>query len=160
LRKRDTGSFQSPSNNTGMDFLSSKQLPAVFHRFEQENLNISLEGRFMLKGKNLYLLPENPPCLDGLNVGKFGWYLGEFSGDRFEPSHSMATALRMDDFKKTIDFGSGSREVYSYLKGETLMLEGEKGYTAVCVDGHTLGWTKQTGDILKNLYPKGWRKMK
>jgi len=33
------------------------------------------------------------------------------------------------------------------------------GYTGILVDGYTLGWAKQTGDMLKNLYPKGWRKM-
>jgi aspartate ammonia-lyase len=34
------------------------------------------------------------------------------------------------------------------------MVEGNKGLTAVCVDGYTLGWAKQTGDMLKNLSQK------
>jgi NOL1/NOP2/fmu family ribosome biogenesis protein len=72
----------------------------------------------------------------------------------------MVTALGRSIFKRTADLDAGSREVKSYLKGETLMLEGEKGLTAVCVDGFTLGWAKQTGSMLKNMYPKGWRRLK
>ncbi len=113
----------------------------------------------MRRGKSLYLLPECPPLLRGLKVAKFGWFLGELDGGRFEPSHSMVVSLPSDTFKRILNLSSDSREVLSYLKGETLMIEGEKGYTAVCVDGFTLGWAKQMVDNLKNLYPKGWRKM-
>ncbi|HEX2924903.1 MAG TPA: SAM-dependent methyltransferase, partial [Ruminiclostridium sp.] len=63
------------------------------------------------------------------------------------------------ELKNKISFNADSREVNSYLKGETLIVSGEKGYTGVCVEDFPLGWAKQTGDMLKNLYPKGWRKM-
>lgn len=130
-----------------------------FRSFIKENLNIEIEGYFAAKGHNLYYLPESPPDLRAIKVAKFGWYLGECMRDRFEPSHSMIISLDKQDVRNVVDFSSGSREVLSYLKGETLMIEGKKGFTAVCVDGYTLGWAKQTGDMLKNLYPKGWRKM-
>jgi len=136
-----------------------EDLPEEFRRFVEENLNYLPDGVFLLKGRSLYHLPEAPPMLAGLRTAKFGWFLGTFEGSRFEPSHSFVTALEKDAFKRIIDLSSGSREVRSYLKGETLMLEGEKGLTAVCVDGITLGWAKQTGDMLKNMYPKGWRRL-
>jgi len=138
---------------------SETALPEVFRKFADNSLNITLDGSFVLKGRNIYVLPEEIPSLDGLKVAKFGWFLGEDDGSRFEPSHSMVTALGRKDVKRAIDLQSGSYEVKSYLKGETLMLEGDKGLTAICVDGYTLGWAKQTGDMVKNLYPKGWRKM-
>lgn len=131
----------------------------AFYKFAAQNLTTDIEGVFEVKGNNLYCLPLKVPDLSGIKVAKFGWYLGEFAKDKFEPSHSMAIALPREHIRKVVDFESSSREVYSYLKGETLMLEGEKGYTAITVDGYTLGWAKQTGDMLKNLYPKGWRKM-
>lgn len=134
-------------------------LPESFLKFAEENLNTSLQGIFIVKGRNIYLLPEPIPSLDGLKVAKFGWFLGEAEGGRFEPSHSLVTALKAEEVKRIISFDSTSYEVKSYLKGETLMIEGEKGLTAICVDGYTLGWAKQTGDMLKNMYPKGWRKM-
>lgn len=131
-----------------------------FYAFVQQNLNGFDEGGyFSLKGRGLYWLPEAPPVLDGLKVAKFGWFLGELSGERFEPSHSMVTALQKHQVKRVLDLPLQAPEVIRYLKGETVLLEGEKGLTAVCVDGYTLGWAKQTGDMLKNQYPKGWRKM-
>lgn len=130
-----------------------------FYAFVRENLNSEIEGVFDMKGSNLYCLPYQLPDLSGLKVAKFGWYLGEFFKDKFEPSHSMVIALAQRDLKNVMDLGRDDRMVLSYLKGETLMIEGKKGYTAICVDGYTLGWAKQTGDMLKNMYPKGWRKM-
>lgn len=136
-----------------------KEKPKEFSEFEKESLNITFEGYFSLKGDNLYFLPDAVPNLDGLKVAKFGLYLGEIKRGKFEPSHSMLLSLKKEDFKEVIEFESKSREVLSYLKGETLMLEGPKGLKAICVDGYTIGFAKQTGDMLKNLYPKGWRKM-
>jgi NOL1/NOP2/fmu family ribosome biogenesis protein len=95
----------------------------------------------------------------GIRVSKPGWLIGTFKGNRFEPSHSLALSLKRDDFKNPIDFKSDSREILSYLKGETIMIRGPKGLTAVCVDGYPVGWAKQMGEYLKNLYPSGWRKM-
>lgn len=141
------------------DVTAYEKLPAAFHRFVNENLYYFPEGVFLLKGHNLYHLPEPPPLLAGLRTAKFGWFLGTFEGDRFEPSHSMVIGLEKKAFKRTVDLRADSREVAGYLKGETLMIEGEKGWTAVCVDGITLGWAKQTGNMLKNMYPKGWRRL-
>lgn len=130
-----------------------------FYQFASDNINRSIEGFFSMKRSSLYCLPVKPPDLSDVKVAKFGWYLGDIIRGRFEPSHSFVLSLKKEDIKNTISFGSDSIEVLKYLKGETLMVEGSKGYTGVLVDGYTLGWAKQTGDMLKNLYPKGWRKM-
>jgi NOL1/NOP2/fmu family ribosome biogenesis protein len=137
----------------------SNEVLESFRNFEKENLNISLDEYFIVKGSNLYSLPVKLPDLSGVKVAKFGRYLGEAAKGRFEPSHSFILSLCRDDLKNVQDFASNSKEVISYLKGETLITEGQKGYTGILVDGYTLGWAKQTGDMLKNLYPKGWRKM-
>ncbi|HEX2945297.1 MAG TPA: RsmB/NOP family class I SAM-dependent RNA methyltransferase [Clostridia bacterium] len=139
--------------------LAYKDLPESFGEFVKENMNEMPEGVYLIKGHNLYQLPEQPPSLDSLKVAKFGWFLGTFEGNRFEPSHSIVTALGASAFKRVVDLAAGSREIRSYLKGETLIVDGEKGLTAVCVDGYTVGWAKQAGDMLKNLYPKGWRRL-
>lgn len=132
----------------------------LFEKFADGNLNINIDGYFDIKGNNLYNLPVQFPDLNGIKVAKFGWYMGEQINGRFEPSHSLVVALKKENIKNTIDLDSNSREVVSYLKGETVLIDGEKGLAAVCVDGYSLGWGKHSGDILKNLYPKGWRKMK
>lgn len=148
-------SFKDDTKET----LSYDMLPESFHAFVNDNMNRFPEGVYLVKGHNLYHLPEPLPNLDGLKVAKFGWFLGTIEGNRFEPSHSMVTALKREDLKRTVNLKADDSDVNRYLKGETLMLEGEKGLTAVCVDGWTLGWAKQTGDMLKNLYPKGWRRL-
>ena len=142
------------------DTTTYDMLPPAFHRFVEENMNCFPDGVFLLKGRHLYQLPEPPPSLAGLRTMKFGWFLGTIEGGRFEPSHSLVMALDKAAFKRTLDLEADSAEVRSYLKGETLMLKGEKGLTAVCVAGKTLGWAKQTGEMLKNMYPKGWRMLR
>lgn len=161
------GNIPGPGGVTGItgsfpyeEVTPYEKLPERFRTFVKDNLNGIPDGVYLLKGKNLYHLPEPPPLLDGLKTAKFGWFLGTFDNGRFEPSHSMVAALGMSFFKRTVNLDADSREIRSYLKGETLMLEGEKGLTAVCVDSYTLGWAKQTGDMLKNMYPKGWRRLK
>lgn len=156
LRKKDTGLRASPLIRR--DIKDVKLHPAVYD-FQNECLTTRIEGHYEVKGNNVYCLPVPYPDLSGVKVAKFGWYLGEVLRDKFEPSHSFVISLQKENLKNAMDFGSDSREILSYLKGETVMLEGKKGLTGICVDGFTLGWAKQTGDMLKNLYPKGWRKM-
>jgi len=127
--------------------------------FIENNIGLDLKGYAFQKGNNIYHLPESCPDLSGLKIAKFGWYLGEMGPKGFIPSHSFAVSLNSDEIKNKINFTATSREINSYLKGETLIVSGEKGYTGISVDGYSLGWAKQTGDMLKNLYPKGWRKM-
>jgi NOL1/NOP2/sun family putative RNA methylase len=130
-----------------------------YRNFEKANLNLILEDTFIVKGNNLYSLPVKLPDLSGIKVAKFGRYIGEALKGRFEPSHSFVLSLGKNDLKNVLNFDANSVEVIKYLKGETLMREGEKALVGILVDGFTLGWSKQTGDMLKNLYPKGWRKM-
>lgn len=131
----------------------------AFRSFETENLNIKTQGYFYIKGSNIYNLPVPYPDLTGIKVAKFGWYLGDFIHDKFEPSHSIIISLNIEDIKNVFNLLTDGNVVNSFLKGETLMFEGEKGFVGICVNGFTLGWAKQTGSFVKNMYPKGWRKM-
>ncbi|HOV25072.1 MAG TPA: RsmB/NOP family class I SAM-dependent RNA methyltransferase [Pseudobacteroides sp.] len=137
-----------------------KALLDEFFKFAEDNFNCEINGRFELIGSHLYCLPFETPSLDGLKVAKFGWYLGEFNKGKFNPSHSMVISLKKEDINNVLDLSSSSNEVLSYLKGETLIMEGvNDGLICVCVDGHTLGWAKCSGGVIKNQYPKGWRRM-
>ncbi|HHW48096.1 MAG TPA: NOL1/NOP2/sun family putative RNA methylase [Clostridiaceae bacterium] len=149
--------YKKGKKNSGS--IADESQRKAFNVFVNENLNLSIDGFFIQKGNNLYCLPEEPPDLNGIKVAKFGWYLGEFARGIFEPSHSLAVSLKKGDIKNTVDFSPESREIIGYLRGETVMVGGKKGLTAVCVNGYTLGWAKQMGNMLKNLYPKGWRRM-
>lgn len=135
-----------------------------FYDFVNEYLTAGISTCFnpsllQMNGTNLYMIPYGLPDMKGIKAAKFGWYLGSIDKNRFEPSHSFLMGLSLKDFVNVINFPSNSREIYSYLKGETLMTDSPKGWNAVCVDGYPVGWAKQAGGILKNLYPRGWRKM-
>ncbi|TCO75172.1 RsmF rRNA methyltransferase first C-terminal domain-containing protein [Marinisporobacter balticus] len=129
----------------------------AFHNFVDENLNISLEGEFETYNNNLYLVPKGLPKLKGLKVLRSGWFLGTDKKNRFEPSQALAMGLNFKDVKRVLNFHRDDIEVYKYLKGETLNIGGEKGWTLVCVDHFPLGWAKQTGSMIKNYYPPAWR---
>ena len=94
---------------------------------------------------------------------------GRISKGRFEPSHSLIIALNKDDVNKVVSFASDLNDIIKYLKGETIITDTLntdtlkrilKRYAAVCVDGFTVGWAKTNKRYVKNLYPKGWRKLR
>jgi len=66
-------------------------------------------------------------------------------------------ALRKEDVANFVDIASDSIDAIKYLKGETLLTEGEKGWKLVCIDGYPVGWGKQIQGSLKNYYRSQWR---
>lgn len=118
------------------------------------------DGVYEFFGDQLYLVPKEMIDMKGLKVLRAGLHLGTLKKNRFEPSHSLALALSPKDVMQSVSFTSDSREILSYLKGETLNLEKQqpkKGWNLVCVDGYSIGWGKVNQGILKNHYPKGLR---
>lgn len=128
-----------------------------FTKFIKENLTIEFKGNIESYGDRLYLQSPGAPDLKGIRVERPGLYLGSLKKNRFEPSHGLALALKKESFKRTLDLPVDSSETISYLKGETLNVNGERGWTGVMVNGFPVGWGKQLEGVLKNHYPKGWR---
>ncbi|MEW9123678.1 MAG: RsmB/NOP family class I SAM-dependent RNA methyltransferase [Thermotaleaceae bacterium] len=130
-----------------------------FEEFVEINLNCSFSGPFEIHGEQLYQIPRGLPSLKGIKVLRSGLLLGAFKKNRFEPSQALAMTLKKNDVKRSVSFSSTSKEVQKYLKGETLELSGEKGWTLICVEDFPLGWAKQIGNMLKNEYPAAWRRL-
>ena len=130
----------------------------VFFQFEREYLNIKLDGKFIKMGDELHFLKQEYFSLDRLKVIRNGLHLGTIKKDRFEPNHAFAMFLNKEQVKNSIDFDHNDNKVISYLKGMTIEeTRNKKGYVLVCVNGLSLGWGKDDGRIIKNLYPKGLR---
>ena len=136
--------------------LPGQKIPGEYQAFAAENLAVQYEN-FTLRGDQLWALPAGMPDDDGLRVLRQGLQLGTRKKGRFEPSHALALALRPDDVRRAIDFPAESSEIVRYLKGETLPVQAENGWTLVCTDGYALGWGKVSNGVLKNHYPKGLR---
>lgn len=131
----------------------------VFFAFAEDHMHTKPAGLYHLRGSSLYLLPPYLGAVPAIRWEKAGLYVGEVQKGRFEPSQSLILSSTLKDFKRVLDLSARDHDVMRYLKGETLMTEGEKGYTCVAVDGFPLGWGKQENGMLKNLYSKGWRMM-
>lgn len=129
-----------------------------------KNLNRKFEPE-RLESKNgmVYYMPTGLPKMRGLRFLRSGLFMGEIKKNRFEPSQSLAMALRGDEFRNSWNLSVADERVIRYLKGETLNLSEndkvENGWVLLCVDGYPLGWGKRTGAVIKNKYHSGWRFM-
>jgi len=137
----------------------AEQAYMAFEAFASENMNTQKAGVYHLRGTSLYRLPPMMQEIPAVRWEKAGLYVGEYQKGRFEPSQSLLMASKAEDFKRVVQLSKDDQRLIRYLKGETLFIDGEKGYTAVCLESHPLGWAKQDAGTLKNLYPKGWRMM-
>lgn len=137
----------------------------LFETFAQNCKCTFANDRIESKNGMLYYMPEQLPKMRGLRFLRSGLFLGEVKKKRFEPSQSLAMALKAEEYKNILNLSSSDERVFRYLKGETLSLDeqeakkltGKGGWCLVCVDGFPLGWGKQTGQVLKNKYHPGWR---
>ncbi|MED4727718.1 RsmB/NOP family class I SAM-dependent RNA methyltransferase [Aneurinibacillus migulanus] len=152
----------APANLATKGKKSLEKELADFYTFVKETLP-SWKGfedsRFMLTmhEDRVFLSPAGLPDLKRLRLARQGWLLGTIKKKRFEPSQAFAMGLQATDVIRTVHFTADDPDVIRYVKGETLMIQAEKGWNIVCVDGYPLGWAKGIGTSLKNMYPAGWR---
>lgn len=166
LEEKPEAGIGRPVSGCGIQSGLRGEEKQLFEQFA-ENLNRSFSyDRIESRNGMIYYMPENMPSLRGMRFLRSGLFLGEVKKKRFEPSQSLAMALREQDYKNTIWLSAGDERVYRYLKGETLSLgeedvrrsgDGGGGFYLVCVDGYPLGWGKLSGGTLKNKYHAGWR---
>lgn len=120
-------------------------------------------SRLVMFGEQLYRLPDMEVDIKGLKVQRVGLHIGEFKKQRFEPSHSLALALKLNDAKNVVKLTCDNPQTIGFFNGQSVMLSDEqaaeckKGWALVCVDGYTAGWGKVNGTQVKNHYPKGLR---
>ena len=120
-------------------------------------------SRLVMFGEQLYRLPDMEVDIKGLKVQRAGLHIGEFKKQRFEPSHSLALALKLSEAKNVVKLTCDNPQTIGFFNGQSVMLSDEqaaeckKGWVLVCVDGYTAGWGKVNGTQVKNHYPKGLR---
>lgn len=111
----------------------------------------------------VYRLPSaSTGSLKGLKFLRYGLFLGELKKNRFEPSQSLAMALKDVPQTSKISLNPQDSRLTAYLRGETFSLEesecpSPKGWKLICAKGFPVGWGKVVGNTVKNKYPSGWR---
>jgi len=160
LRKKDGSGRADGSERVNLKYLQTSIDPKLlkdYYRFAEEFLRFIPEGKYILFGDQLYIIPEEMLALESLKVVRPGWHLGTIKKNRFEPSHALGISINGGQVKYKLNLSADSDEITAYLKGEPLEVEGPKGWHLVEVDGYSIGWGKLTDRILKNHYPKGLR---
>jgi len=147
-------------------YIKDKQVKTIWQEFCLNTLTEDgirrfggeAEERLALFGEQVYLVPGKMPDYAGLRVLRAGLHLGTLKKNRFEPSHGLALYLKREQVKRWRDCEAEGREMAAYLRGEPLQAaEGSSGWVLVAAGGYSIGWAKQTGQVLKNHYPKGLR---
>lgn len=132
---------------------------ALYREFEKKTLKIKLDGKFVLFGNNLYLMPEEIN-LDGIKVVRCGLHLGEVKKNRFEPAHALSHAFSSDTYISCVDFELDDPRIAKYMHGEAIEYKGINGWCVISCDGYGIGWGKASQGIIKNHYPKALRTLK
>lgn len=128
---------------------------SLFRKFEKDCLNTSLNGKAVLFGDNLYLLPEAFGDLKNIKAVLPGLHLGEMKKNRFEPSFHLCMSLKKEDFK--ITYLTEDNETELYYQGNVINAECPDGWGAALYKGYPMGWFKSANGQLKNHYPKKYR---
>lgn len=161
IHKRDNGycknGLEKGISETDLNVPQKGKLE--YAAFAKEELKTELDGIYVKFGEQLYLAPVGMPSVKGLKVLRPGLHLGTIKKGRFEPSHALALTLSAGDVVHTWELSADSPEIRGYLNGLTFTCEGDKGWYLITVDGHSTGWGKLAGGVMKNHYPKGLRKM-
>lgn len=147
-RKNGIGSSGQENWNYFLDFCGKYLCDDYRDKLERN-------GKFVWRKGHLYLMPENLPGLGGLRIVRGGLYLGEAKKGRFEPSHTWAMTLHKEDVLQYLE----TEDPETYLRGGTLGNTGCNGWILILFHGKPLGWGKAGGDLVKNHYPRGLRKM-
>jgi NOL1/NOP2/fmu family ribosome biogenesis protein len=137
---------------------ASKSGEKEYREFEKKFFKKQFAFNLYEAGGILYELSKN--CFDfrRLNVLRAGVRLGELTGGRFEPSHSLAMCLKPEECKRVVNLAVDSLATEKFLRGETVEAEIENGWCLVCVDNFPIGFGKCVNGTVKNHIPKALRK--
>lgn len=129
----------------------------LLRRLENEvgPLPENLKGRVERLGDYLCAVPAECPDTTGLRLVSPGVRLLRVGRNYVEPEHALAMALDGSAARRRMELGDA--QARTYLAGEALPCENEKGWTLIQWRGLPLGWGKASNGQMKNHLPKGLR---
>ena len=130
------------------------QIPSVLKE------SIKAQGNILSEGDEfMYLSPQGKAMADLLAKAKVrilskGIVLGNLKGKDFIPHHSWAMSNIIADQAPYPRIEVSEDKALAYLKRETITLDDHKGFECITHKGVPLGWVKNIGNRVNNLYPK------
>jgi 16S rRNA C967 or C1407 C5-methylase (RsmB/RsmF family)/NOL1/NOP2/fmu family ribosome biogenesis protein len=120
--------------------------------FREESLpSFEIDERAIVaSGDRLYLAPD--PGLAAL--ARPGLPLGRLRPGRFEPAHALATAIEPAQAAERVGWSP------EYLRGEAVPGAGPDGWVLVTYERWGLGWARRSRGVLKNFFPKAFRRVR
>ncbi len=101
--------------------------------------------RFKLYADKLYYTTSIKIPEKSFRILRNGLLLGEIKKNKFIPSQSFANCILPHQIEKKLHFKADDIHIKKYLKGETLVLQEEKGYILLYVDNLPLAWGLSDG---------------
>lgn len=145
----------------GKSKISKKDMEVMQEFFNEVTFEIDWD-LIEIQGERVFYMSKYLDSLKGMRFLRNGLFIGTLKKNRFEPSQSLAMALKAEEFPRIISISAEDDRIIRYLKGETIDVrdidkDKSSGWQLVCVDGYPLGWGKLNKGILKNKYYSGWR---
>lgn len=174
------GHFVARMKKTGSDLksdLSEKyssnsidpEQTSIYEKFFENNLVLTSRTReispgsrgLAIYGNRLYWVPSGSPSLEGLKVHHWGWWLGTFQSDRFNPSPALAAGIKRADAQKVLEFLIGETDLAAYQRGSPIKISENEylpsSWVLITVSGNPLGWGKVQKGRLKSYFPNWLR---
>ncbi len=113
-------------------------------------------GELVRFGDNVRLLPDGIPAT-ALPIMGAGIVVGTVAKNRLEPHHSLFSAAVPSACRRVIELTLSDPRTAAFLHGEEIIVDSDKGFALVTIEGASCGFGKVSGGVLKNRYPKGLR---
>ncbi len=139
----------------------SKKMPKEFEYLKQLVKDENAYD-FSMFGSKIKAIPINKLndyrlVEQSLYILNSGIELGEIKGKDFIPSPSLALSTQLNNsifHTVYVDLNT----ILSYLRRDTISIDStEKGFVLICYNNTPLGWVKNLGNRVNNLYPNEWR---
>ena len=152
-----TGGLEEPSVPRREEKKISRDVRALSEAFLRDVFFQPPDLPLWAEEEKLFLLPDGLPDGKKRGIIRAGVPIGTIVKGRIEPAHGLFTAFPAADFRRCADFHQDDPLLSRFFHGEEIPWDGEAGYTAVAVEGMTVGFGKSGNGTLKNKYPKGLR---
>lgn len=140
---------------------AKKQKPVTIPKDIKEWIVNSSEFTFIAEGDNYISFPSQHidiynQAKENLRIISAGIEIATLKGKNLQPQHGLALSTKLN---KTIFpcVELSLEDAIAYLRTEAIQVDAPKGYIILTYKGHPLGFGKNIGNRVNNLYPSEWR---